>query len=83
MGTKYYNPQRFKPLIGDGKPLWEFKEFDHRLYCYRECIGEVVKVILFNGWEKQKKGKSKEENAQIATAQRLFQEYLNLKGRKN
>ena len=85
MGAKYYNSQRFKPLTKAGKPLWEFKEFDHRLYCYRECTGEFVKVILFNGWEKQKdqrRGQDQEEMAQIQTAQRLLQEYLDPKERK-
>jgi hypothetical protein len=79
MGSKYYNRERFKALIGDGRPLWEFKEFDQRLYCYRECNGGVAKVILLNGWEKQKSGKSKEEKAHIETAQRLLAEYLNTK----
>jgi hypothetical protein len=74
MGRTYYNPQRFKALIGNGKPLWEFKEFDHRLYCYRECSGETVTVILLNGWTKQKKGKSKDEVAEIERAHRLFDE---------
>ncbi len=82
MGSKYYNRERFKPLIGDGRPLWEFKEFDHRLYCYRECTGEVVKVILLSGWEKQKKGKTREEDSQIATAKRLLQEYLTQKAER-
>lgn len=35
MGAAYRNDQRFKGLASNGKPLWEFKEHDHRLYCFR------------------------------------------------
>lgn len=83
MGAKYHNHERFKALKDKGKPLWEFKEFRYRLYCYREQTGEFVKVILLNGWEKTKEGKTKEENAHIKTAQRLLQEYQDLKARRN
>jgi hypothetical protein len=79
MGAKYYNDQRFKALIGDGKPLWEFKEFDGRIYCFRRVVDvENVKVdvVLFNGWIKDKKGKNKEELSKVATAKTLLTEFL-------
>ena len=76
-GARYYNEQRFKPLIGNGKPLWEFKEHDHRLYCYRrpDATNDGVDVVLLNGWVKDKKGKSNEEIAKVATAQALLVEF--------
>jgi hypothetical protein len=75
IGRTYHNGERYKPLKDKGKPLWEFKQHDHRLYCCRECKGEWVKVILLCGWVKQKSGKTKSENAEIATAMRIFEEY--------
>jgi hypothetical protein len=75
MGADYVNRERFKPLRDRGKPLWEFKEHDHRLYCAREVNGKFVQVILFNGWSKDKDGRTKEEDSQIATAQSLLAEY--------
>jgi hypothetical protein len=74
MGPSYHNPQRFKPLQGKGKPLWEFKEHDHRLYCSREVVGDWVEVVLLSGWVKDKAGKSSEENAQIEKALNLLNE---------
>ena len=76
MGKDYVNSQRFKPLIKDGKPLWEFKEHAHRLYCARMVKGNAVEIILLNGWCKEKEGQSKEEDRQIATAIALYNEYL-------
>jgi hypothetical protein len=75
-GRKHENHQRFKALTGKGKPLWEFKEFDHRIYCSRECNGDWVEVVLLYGWTKQKRGKHKEENTEIENAKRLYDEYL-------
>ena len=58
MGAQYCNAQRFKALIGDGKPLWVFKEHDHRLYCERRVVdGEGVSVVLLSGWIKDKEGR--------------------------
>ena len=74
-GKDYYNPQRFKPLIKLGKPLWEFKEFSYRLYCIRIVDGNRADVILLNGWSKDKEGQSKEEDRQIETALSLLEEY--------
>jgi hypothetical protein len=75
-GARYENHQRFTALRNDGKPLWEFKEFDHRLYAVREQIGErAVRIILLNGWVKDKGGKAKEERGKIETALNLYQEY--------
>lgn len=76
MGSSYENHQRFTPLKRDGKPLWEFKEHDHRLYCYRKVEGNRVEIVLLNGWVKQKNDKTnKSENAAIATAKMLYEEY--------
>ena len=84
MGARYYNSQRFKALTGNGKPLWEFKEHDHRLYCERSVDGENVSVVLLNGWIKDKKGKSKRERNEVATAQTLLGECIaERKGRRN
>lgn len=76
-GKEYVNDQRFKPLTKKaGKPLWEFKEHDHRLYCARIVRGSAVEIILLHGWSKDKKGPSKEEDQQVATAMTLYEEYL-------
>ena len=83
MGAEYYISQRFKALIGDGKPLWEFKEHDHRLYCERRVIdGKRVSVVLLSGWIKDKKGKSKREKNEVATAQTLLRECIADRGEK-
>lgn len=76
MGGDYINHQRFKPLKGKGKPLWEFKEHDHRLYCVRIVRGSMVRAVLLYGWVKQKEGKSKEEDRHIEAAISAFKEYL-------
>ncbi|MFL6199143.1 MAG: hypothetical protein ACJ76J_08205 [Thermoanaerobaculia bacterium] len=75
-GKDYVNDQRFKPLTKKGKPLWEFKEHDHRLYCARIVRGNAVEIVLLHGWSKDKKGPSKEEDQQVATAMALYEEYL-------
>lgn len=74
-GSKYENHQRFKPLRGAGKPLWEFKEFDNRLYCLRIPDGDRVTVVLFSGWEKQKDKKTEREKSEIERAIQLMNEY--------
>lgn len=75
MGAQYQNSQRFTPLHGAGKPLWEFKEFDHRLYCHRGITGGAVVIALLNGWVKDKT-KGKREDQEIARALSLFSEFL-------
>jgi hypothetical protein len=75
MGTSYVNQERFKPLRDQGKPLWEFKEHDHRLYCVRTVIGASVEIVLLSGWVKDKEGKSKEELTQVKKALQLLEEY--------
>jgi len=80
MGAPYCNHQRFRPLNAPGKPLWEFKEHDHRLYCLRkeaQNTPNVIVVILFNGWVKDKRGKTEEENREINRALGLCKEFLN------
>jgi len=76
MGPAYCNSQRFRPLGGVGKPLWEFKEFDHRLYCHRQVIKDRIVVILFNGWAKDKAGRTAREDREIQKAQDLYAEFL-------
>ena len=82
-GDAYHNEQRFKPLKGDGKPLWEFKEHDHRIYCYRRRIngiGEKMEFILLCGWVKDKK-RGREEDREIQSAKRLLDELLRSEAR--
>ena len=74
IGARYVNSQRFKPLKDKGKPLWEFKEFDHRLFCLRRQHGEEVTVVLLSGWVKDKGGRSKEEEREISRAHGLADE---------
>jgi hypothetical protein len=77
MGKDYVNDQRFRPLTKKaGKPLWEFKEHDHRLYCARIVRGNAVEIVLLHGWSKDKEGPSREEDQQIATAISLYEEFL-------
>jgi hypothetical protein len=76
MGSRYANHQRFKPLHDQGKPLWEFKEFDHRIYCARVVFGIKVRIVLLWGWVKDKAGKAKQEQNEIVTALHLYSEYL-------
>src|SRR5271166_1723150 len=69
MGSEYENHQRFTPLRGSGKPLWEFKEHDHRLYCFRQIReARAVLIVLFSGWIKQKTGKTEKEQREIERA---------------
>jgi hypothetical protein len=78
VGASYHNHERFRPLTKEGgKPLWEFKEFDHRLYCFRlQTSATLVDVVLLNGWTKDKAGRSKEEDHKIKSAQTLLAEFL-------
>lgn len=75
-GSAFCNQQRFWPLRPPGKPLWEFKEHDHRLYCFRQPNQRAVTVVLFNGWIKQKKGKTKQEDREIERAQGYYAEFM-------
>lgn len=59
-----------------GRPLWEFKEFGHRLYCIRIVDFQgSVKIVLLNGWKKDKAGKASEEKTEIEKGRRLLAEY--------
>ena len=75
-GADYCNQVRFKPLSGQGKPLWEFKEHDHRLFCHRRVVEQAVQIVLLSGWVKDKKGKGKEEEREIKRAKDLEREFL-------
>lgn len=75
MGAETENFQRFKALSGKGKPLWEFKEFDHRLYCYRHPVEKKVRIVLFNGWVKDKNEGGLREEREIEKALTLFNEF--------
>ena len=76
VGSRYYNEQRFKALVGNAKPLWEFKEHADRLYCFRRVEGERVVVTLLDGWAKEKEGKSRQEVHKIQSALTLLTEFL-------
>lgn len=80
LGGHYVNDYRLAPLHGEGKPLWEFKHKDHRLYCLRLVLADAkVDIVLFNGWikdKKAKKGQSREEGERINTAKTLHAEFL-------
>jgi hypothetical protein len=76
MGAPYHNGQRFRPLGGDGKPLWEFKEFDHRLYVARFVTGSTVVLVLLSGWVKEKRGRTEIEDREIRKAMDLYYEFL-------
>ena len=76
-GAEYENYQRFTPLRGRGRPLWEFKHFDHRLYCFRKAASaKTVLIVLFNGWVKQKTGKTEKEDREIAHAMELYNQFM-------
>jgi hypothetical protein len=75
--------ERFTPLRRDpGKPLWEFKEGDHRIYCHRIADGLAVKIILLSGCVKDK-NRSKREDGEVLTAKNLLNEFLSLAGGGN
>jgi len=75
-GSDYCNHQRFRPLTGEGKPLWEFKEHDHRLYCFRRVLrANLILVVLFGGWVKDKEGKTDKENREIKKSHDLYMEF--------
>jgi hypothetical protein len=77
IGAVYCNHERFKSLGGAGKPLWEFKHFDHRLFCHRKVSNAIsVEIVLFNGWVKEKRGRTEKEDREIAKAQSLYSEFL-------
>jgi hypothetical protein len=67
---------RYKPLGGRGKPLWEFKEHGSRIYCERLIVGgDRVLITLFNGWTKDKTGRTQREDTEIDKAQFLYAEF--------
>lgn len=78
IGAEYENYERFRALGGAGKPLWEFKEFDHRLYCHRKVVpgSKVLEVVLLSGWVKEKRGRTEKEDREIAKAHSLYGEFL-------
>jgi hypothetical protein len=77
-GSLYENHQRFRPLHGKGKPLWEFKEFDHRIYCNRSVVEQTkVEIVLLSGWVKDKAGKTGKEDREIEKALGLLGEMRN------
>src|SRR5262249_8221290 len=76
IGSAYCNHQRFRPLSGVGKPLWEFKEFDHRVYCSRIQAKSFLLIVLLSGWIKDKSGRTDKENREIAKALSLYAEFL-------
>ena len=76
-GTEYENYQRFRALRDAGKPLWEFKEHDHRLYCARlPRGGGKMDIVLLSGWIKDKQGKTEKEVRQVERAISLYNEFL-------
>ena len=77
-GSSYENQQRFHPLHGKGKPLWEFKEHDHRFYCSRLVVDQTkVEIVLLCGWVKDKTGKTDKEDREIEKALDLMHEMEN------
>lgn len=77
MGKAYEFRERFTPLSGVGKPLWEFKEHDARIYCERIAFGNgSVQAFLLLGWTKDKAGKAREEPIRIKAALAIYQERL-------
>lgn len=78
IGSDYENHQRFTPLGGRGKPLWEFKEHDHRLYCIRRVLqAKAILIVLLSGWIKQKRGKTDKEDREIGRAMQLYNDFMN------
>ena len=75
MGARYCVHERFKPLHGKGKPLWEFKEGHHRLYCVRLVRDNGMIIVLLNGWIKDRRGKSDREAREIDRAIGLYAEF--------
>ena len=76
-GAEYENQQRFRSLHNKGKPLWELKEHDHRLYCARLLRGAgSMDIVLFNGWKKDKDGRSDREDREIEKAISIYNEFL-------
>ena len=77
LGASYVNQQRFTPLHNQGKPLWEFKEHDHRLYCVRiPKQATTLEIVLFSGWVKQKSGKTGKEDRAIEHAKTVYEEFM-------
>ena len=57
--------QRFKPFTNMAS-RFGVKESDHRLYCHRQVLAaNALYIVLFNGWVKQKKGKTDKEQREI------------------
>lgn len=75
IGTGYVNDQRFKALVRDGKPLWEFKEHDHRIFCRRAEEGRFVRILLLHGWIKDKNGRTAHEQREVQHALMLLHEF--------
>jgi hypothetical protein len=78
LGAEYVNYERFHALQKPGKPLWELKEHDHRLYCARRQLDlERIDLVLLNGWIKDKTGRTEKEAREIERAQTIYMEFLN------
>lgn len=73
LGHEYENGESFTALQHDGKPLWEFKEHELRLYCLRRQVGNSVYVVLLNGWSKRA-NRSRQQTRAIERAQSLRRE---------
>ncbi|NMC34513.1 MAG: hypothetical protein GYA36_18990 [Veillonellaceae bacterium] len=79
-GMSTASQRLFKPLNGEGKGLWTFKEHDHRLFCFRgpDWFGKS-QIVLLGGWVKDKDSTVSggvEERREIGKAQVLKQECL-------
>lgn len=65
----------FKPLTQEGKGVWSWKEFDHRLYAFRGPDRDGrTQIVLLSGWVKDKAATiagSIEERREVEKAQAL------------
>ena len=77
-GEGYINNQRFRPVTGADQTLWEFREDDHRLYCFKKSVPpNSVIIVLFSGWIERRSVKSGKEKRQIRVAQFIYREFIN------
>jgi hypothetical protein len=75
-GATYTNTERFKALHGSAKPLWEFKQHAHHLFCRRyDYPGGILRIVLLSGWIKDKKKQADKEAREIERALKLLREF--------
>lgn len=64
-------------MTGADRTLWEFKEDNYRLYCFRKLVPpNSVIIVLFSGWVERRSHSSGNEKRKIKVAQFIYREFI-------